>query len=286
MTSFGTSAIYAVGNLETVTFADGSQLKTIDDYNFNSCNALTTITLPASVTSIGDFVLYNCANLATVILNSSPRIENADRTFGDATVTMNLKANEGATGEYWTTYYNWSYIFQTADDTQIFKAALNGTTLELTELTTDKIVTKNEAVILKSTSPTITLTETSNSSSNNFNDNSLQGVNNPEGLTADDPSHIYVLNKTNAYGVGFYKLKAGKTLGMGKVYLTYIAPSSAKAIDFFAFDTATGIDEVSSKMEDVNGEDDVWYTLDGRRLSSKPTQRGIYIVGGKKVFIN
>ena len=28
-----------------------------------------------------------------------------------------------------------------------------------------------------------------------------------------------------------------------------------------------------------------YYTLDGRKLSGKPTQRGIYIVNGKKVVI-
>ncbi len=33
-----------------------------------------------------------------------------------------------------------------------------------------------------------------------------------------------------------------------------------------------------------NGSD-AWYTLDGRRLDGKPTQRGIYINNGKKVAI-
>ena len=30
---------------------------------------------------------------------------------------------------------------------------------------------------------------------------------------------------------------------------------------------------------------DGWYTLDGRRLSEKPTQSGVYINGGRKVVI-
>ena len=34
-----------------------------------------------------------------------------------------------------------------------------------------------------------------------------------------------------------------------------------------------------------NGQSDGWYTLDGRRLSGKPTQKGIYIVNGKKVVL-
>ena len=37
-------------------------------------------------------------------------------------------------------------------------------------------------------------------------------------------------------------------------------------------------------MEDVRCKmEDVWYTLDGRRLSGKPSQKGIYIYQGKKI---
>ena len=46
-------------------------------------------------------------------------------------------------------------------------------------------------------------------------------------------------------------------------------------------------------MEDASGistvtmdyTPDVWYTIDGIRLSEKPTKPGIYIVNGKKVII-
>jgi hypothetical protein len=31
--------------------------------------------------------------------------------------------------------------------------------------------------------------------------------------------------------------------------------------------------------------EDVWYTLDGRRLMGQPTQRGIYINKGKKFIV-
>jgi hypothetical protein len=33
------------------------------------------------------------------------------------------------------------------------------------------------------------------------------------------------------------------------------------------------------KMEDVN---DAWYTIDGRKLQGKPTQKGVYINRNKK----
>ena len=48
----------------------------------------------------------------------------------------------------------------------------------------------------------------------------------------------------------------------------------------------TGIKAVEN--EHIAGSDETgnWYTLDGRRLSGKPTKRGIYIVNGRKVIVN
>lgn len=47
---------------------------------------------------------------------------------------------------------------------------------------------------------------------------------------------------------------------------------------------------VTTDIQSVdNGQwtmDHSWYTLDGRKLSEKPTQKGIYIFNGKKVMIN
>lgn len=45
----------------------------------------------------------------------------------------------------------------------------------------------------------------------------------------------------------------------------------------------TGMDEVRWKMDD--GRCDDWYTLDGRRLTGQPTQKGVYLNNGYKVVI-
>ena len=206
--------------LGSVTFADGSKLKFIGDCAFYGCTALANITIPASVTSIEYGAFGYCENLATVTLNSNPRIggEAFDKDDYGTTpaVTMNLAAKEGATGEFWTTFYNENYSFEVpATGTQIFKAALsNDAKLTLTELgddtEEDKIITNDKAVILKSTASPIVMTLTNTNSDNNYTKgNSLHGVNDPNGLTADDPSTTSVLNK-GTQGVGFYKLKAIK----------------------------------------------------------------------------
>ena len=50
----------------------------------------------------------------------------------------------------------------------------------------------------------------------------------------------------------------------------------------FGEDEATGVREVKEVRE---VKDNSWYTLDGRRLTGKPTTKGLYINNGKKVVI-
>lgn len=52
----------------------------------------------------------------------------------------------------------------------------------------------------------------------------------------------------------------------------------------FGDDETTGIISVHDSGFMVNGSD-AWYTIDGRKLDGKPTQRGIYINNGKKIAI-
>ena len=256
-----------------------ANLTTIGVYAFMGCNnaSLTSISIPASVTSIGQNAFMNCSNLATVTLNSNPTIgTDAFTGIADgAAVTMNLTANS-AGGAYWMTFYNQNYNFEADGNTQIFKAALTGTKLELTELTTDQTVTKDKPVILKSTAGTITMTLTSTASGNDLDGNSLEGVWDPEGQPGT-AGNIFVLNNGTG-GVGFYRLATGKTLGVGKAYLTY---DGALAPEFLGFGNETTAISTIEKMRNV--ENETFYDLQGRRVA-QPT-KGLYIVNGKKVMI-
>ena len=263
-------------DINAIVIEDG--VTSIGKYAFSNCEEATSVSIPASVTSIGNNAFDGCSNLATVTLNSNPFIGES-AFYSSTAVTMNLTANGPVDGAYWTTFYNKNYSFQTDANTQVFKAALSGTTLTLTELATDQIVNKNNAVILKSTASPIVMTLTTDGS-NDFTGNSLQGVDNPAGLTAADPSTTYVLNN-GSNGVGFYKLKAGSKLGVGKAYLTY---TGTLAPGFFGFDEGTtGI--TNTDFTDSTDKVGAWYTLSGVRLNAKPTQKGLYIVNGKKIMI-
>ena len=51
-----------------------------------------------------------------------------------------------------------------------------------------------------------------------------------------------------------------------------------------SYDEATGINEVK-EVKGVKGDNDnSWYTLDGRKITLQPKQKGIYIQNGKKVL--
>jgi hypothetical protein len=263
---------YSYRNLiESIVIENG--VTSVGNYAFNGCSYLASVSIPATVTSIGDYAFKSCSNLATVTLNSNPFI--GDYAFDDikdgATVTMNLTANLAGDAK-WMTFYNQNYRFQADANTQVFKVELNGIGLTMHEVG-NRIVDAGTAVVLKKTgddNPVMTLTTTA---SGDTQSNNLTGVSAVAGVTSDGT--IYVLNYTAANGVGFYKLKSGKTLGVGKAYLTY----SGEAREYFLFDETTGIEDINRETITNNR----YYDLQGRRVS-QPT-KGLYIVNGKKFVI-
>ena len=188
--------------------------------------------------------------------------------------TLDVTTNEGATGQYWATFYSNEMNYQAPEGTQVFKVNLTGTAIEMTEIT-DRIVKSGQGVVLKkTTSGSITMTPTSSNGSGDYSGNSLVGTM----TNITNPGNAYVLNYKAATGAGFYKLTSGGNIGANKAYLTY---SGSLAPEFFSLDGGTtGINEVRGKMEDISGE---YYDLQGRRVSQPA--KGLYIVNGKKVII-
>lgn len=250
----------------------------------NEAGAVSYSSSDASVASItkkeyNTYIIEAKAAGTATITFSFAGSTNYDAAEEDKTITVtvwpaiDVTAKEGASSEFWATFYSNGMNYQAPSGTQVFKVNLTGTAIEMTKIT-DRIVKSGQGVVLKkTTSGSITMTPTSSNGSGDYSDNSLVGT-----MTSiTNPGNAYVLNYKAATGAGFYKLSSGGTIGANKAYLV----SGAGAPEFFSLDgNTTSINEVRGKMEDVSGE---YYDLQGRRVS-QPT-KGLYIVNGKKVVI-
>ena len=104
------------------------------------------------------------------------------------------------------------------------------------------------------------------------------------------PVSIYTDEKTNLYlGADnklYYPTASDFTVNAFRGYFQLkLGDNEVKAFKlYFGDDEATGIISVHDSGFTVNGSD-AWYTIDGRKLDGKPTQRGIYINNGKKTII-
>ena len=197
--------------------------------------------------------------------------------------------------DYWTTFYNNSYHFKADDNTTVYKATLNGSSLKLTEVA-DRIVTKGNAVILKSTgNPTMTVSSTAST------DGYANGTNDLKGGSLSDPTNYdaYTLSRgsTGTGTLGFYKFN-GSSLDGNKAHLE-IAKSNpgSPAREFIGFGddettsltpngpTPNPIPEQSSPTRSLSLYGGEWYDLQGQKLSGKPTKKGVYVRNGQKVVI-
>lgn len=78
----------------------------------------------------------------------------------------------------------------------------------------------------------------------------------------------------------------GDHLDAGKTFLLNLLAAKAYGDVFnWISETPAGIVESGALRVESYGESDVWYDINGRRLSGKPAQRGLYIIGDKKVLV-
>ena len=86
-----------------------------------------------------------------------------------------------------------------------------------------------------------------------------------------------------------YYPQSGASIGAQRAYFKIGDDGALLARRLTAFnidfgdDEATGIISTTHYTNDTNS--DAWFTLDGRRLSAKPSRAGVYINNGKKVAI-
>ena len=102
--------------------------------------------------------------------------------------------------------------------------------------------------------------------------------------TSVQPNSILTLSKNNNGEVGFWRIN-NITFPAHRAYLSADLLNGANSQQGLLInigeDTTTGITTVNDD-ETADGD---WYTLDGQKLNSRPTQQGVYIHNGKKVVM-
>ena len=136
-----------------------------------------------------------------------------------------------------------------------------------------------EAVNLQADAPTAVTSEDGKVS--------FAGYYAPVSIAEEDRSVLYLSDNST-----LYYPNAAMTIGALRAHfklngLTASDPNAGVRAFVLNFGDGeqTGINEIVNGQSS-NGQSDMWYTLDGRKLQGKPTQRGIYINNGNKIVIN
>ena len=96
VTSIGSYAFRYCSNLESVTFAEGSQLTNIGEYAFWGCNSLISISIPAGVTSIGEMAFRGCNSLTDVTFAEGSQLTNiGEYAFRDCSNLTSIEIPAG-----------------------------------------------------------------------------------------------------------------------------------------------------------------------------------------------
>ncbi len=175
----------------------------------------------------------------------------------------------------WATLYTpYALDFSTLSSSfTAYTASLDESTVTLTSVSN---VPANTGVVLKGTAGSYNIPVAASSSTAQGD---LQG--NASAATAFDGVTGYDLYMLAMNGdeAQFTKVTSG-TIAAGKAYLPVAQGSDVKAFNVVFNDTATAVNEMSSKAA---AEDVVIYNLAGQRMSK--VQKGINIINGKKFIV-
>ena len=315
VTKIESRAFAYCSNLLSVNLS--ANLKSIGQRAFANCYDLPSITLPASVESIGGWAFIGCYALSEVTaLGDTPAsIENENTFPFRRTMTLYVPANCGniyGMVQYWEDFGSMIEMAPVTPEsvtvtiseygvaTFCSEYALNFADVEgLTARIATQYDTNTGTVVLEAIDEVpartglfltgeegtyeIPVTETDVTVVNMFVGTTTDIMLSP--TTGEYTNFILYADKRN--GASFRPLSTTGPLKAHRAYLQIptdqLVPSTNLNI---VVDEGgqTGISLVATSSS-TNGDSDSYYTLDGRRLETAPTQSGIYIHNGKKVMV-
>ena len=101
----------------------------------------------------------------------------------------------------------------------------------------------------------------------------------PVSLAGGDKTVVYLSS-----GNTLYYPQSDKTIGSCRaLFRLKVNEAEARSFVLRFGEETTGVGH--TEITEITEKGEAWYTLDGRRLSGKPAQRGVYINNGKKIII-
>ena len=299
--SIGESAFWDCSNLSSINMTNG--LETIGGGAFAGCSSLTSVTFPSSVTYIGRRALYdvswlrtltfdNCVpKFGTMVINDaygSPTMDVYFPAYAYDYYSTSLYLPIGSTlhpqikiDREWTTYCaTASFDVPKGIEAYVVKSYEDGL-VTLKKVTT---INEGEGLLLKPAEVGTFYDATVNGSPAAYDSNLLKGVTEATAITATDGEYTNFIFTNGSKGLGFYPSNSG-TFPAYKAYLQIptasLSASARKGISLVFEDESTAIKSASTADSQ---DSDIWYTLNGLRIS-KPVHKGLYIHQGKKVNI-
>ena len=198
------------------------------------------------------------------------------------TLTANL-----ADGNYWTTFYCGDADYTiTTDGAYAYTAEYEGANQQLTLTKRGADIPKGSAVIImgggNGTDATVGISLSKTTGLADYSGtNDLDGVDVRTEKSTLGTGTFYVMSKKGD-DFGFFQY-TGDYMPARKAYLL-VSGSAAPGLKMVFGDGETNsLSPIPSPSRE--GGAGAWYTIDGRRLQGKPTQKGLYIHGNIKVVI-
>lgn len=218
--------------------------------------------------------------LGCLYANPANRTESRALTLAMVPATINLTANL-ADGNYWTTFHcgDASYLIDEGENATAYTAEVSDDNVVLHSLNKD--IPKNTAVVIKGEDNEISMSIVADPDLIvPVPANALQGVDVATATSTLGEGTFYVLGKVND-NFGFHRY-TGTTMPAQKAYLLLSGSAAPSLSMTFGDEETTGMRPTPDPSLLDGGE---WYDLSGRRLSEKPSTKGLYIHNGRKEVV-
>lgn len=151
------------------------------------------------------------------------------------------------------------------------------------------VIPAETGVLIKGGKGTYHLTESSSAAAkptDNLLTGTLEGIADAstDALTSSAyGKSLYTLGRTNSGNVQL-ALFTGKKIEKNKAFLIWEGNGTVGEAKAFSIVMDNGTTAITAVNDGETGNDD-WYSLQGMRLSGRPTQKGVYIHQGKRIFV-